>query len=301
MPEHPHRSVPATVSISDGPPWTVTRAAVRAALGGRRDDPGAFEAAWRIRECMPTFPATIVAEHEFRDLVLALAARTHRQYVVVDPDLPPWKPVHEVLPADSGARVLYLLDDAEAAVRSWMVATYRDNPDVSWMSSDPGLGACLRTAAADGEISLDAPIWVVLSAALQHTWDPQALLADLWDVLPADSRVSVTHVAPQHPATTPDSGRSSVEAAFTSSLPSPLILRTSSEVLDMFTDPHEWDLIRYSGVEIQAPPDTTTSLSTTDTAAELITVIARRPTRTRPRPSASTVDHTRNPGHDLDA
>ncbi|UUV32240.1 SAM-dependent methyltransferase [Amycolatopsis roodepoortensis] len=279
----------------------MTRAGVRAALGGRWDDLGALSAAWRIRVCMPAFPETITAEHEFRDRVLIRAARRFRQYVVVDPDLPPWKPVHEVLPADRGARVLYLIDDAESAVRSWMVAAYRETPDVSWMSSAPRLGACLRTAAANGEITLDAPIWVVLSSALQHTWDPQALLADLWDVLPADSRVSVTHVAPQHPATTPDSGRSPVEAAFTSCLPSPLVLRPASDVLDMFTDPHAWDLIRCSGVEIHAPPCIAASRSTTDTAAELITVIARRPPRTRPRPSASTVDHARNPGHDPDA
>ncbi|WP_340682572.1 SAM-dependent methyltransferase [Amycolatopsis coloradensis] len=251
---------------------------------------------------MPAFAETITAEHEFRDRVLAQASRDgFRQYVVVDPDLPPWMPVHEVLPASSGTRVLYLLSDTESAVRSWMVATYHDNPDVSWMSSYPGLGACLRVAAGTGEITLDAPIWVVLSSALQHTWDPQALLADLWDVLPAESRVSVTHVAPQHPATTPDLGRSPVEAAFTSSLPSPLILRPISEVLDMFTDPHEWDLLRCHGVEIQASPDTATSVSTPDTASELITVIARRPPRTRPLPSNSTVDHARNPGHDLDA
>lgn len=251
---------------------------------------------------MPAFPATIALEHEFRDRTLGQAPGDgFWQYVVVGPDLPPWTPVHEALPASSGTRVLYLLDDAESAVRSWMVETYRETPGVSWMSSAPGLGACLRTAAASGEITLDAPIWVVLSSALQHTWDPQALLDDLWNVLPADSRVSVTHVAPRHTATTPDPGRSPVEAAFTSSLPSPLVLRTASDVLDMFTDPHAWDLIRCSGVEIAAPPDPAASRAATDAAAELITVIARRPPCTRPRPSASTVDHARNPGHDLDA
>ncbi|MFD6068401.1 SAM-dependent methyltransferase [Amycolatopsis lurida] len=302
MPSHPRRSLSNAAATPGSPQWAVTRAAVRAALCGRGDDPAAVEAAWRIRECMPAFPATIALEHEFRDRVLAEAPGDgFWQYVVVDPDLPPWTPVHEVLPASRRNRVLYLLDDSEAAVRSWIVTTYRDDPAVSWMSSTPGVGACLREAAGNGDIMLDAPIWVVLSSALQHSWEPQVILADLWDILPTGSRVSATHVAPQRPPTTPDSARSPVEAEFSSSLGSPLVLRTATEVLDLFTEPHEWDLRHFSGIEIQAPPAATLPPPTPDTAAELITVVACRPPRTRRLPSDGAGDHAREAGHALDA
>ncbi|HET6288786.1 MAG TPA: SAM-dependent methyltransferase [Amycolatopsis sp.] len=282
MSDQPSQPAATVTADPDRPQWPVTRAGVRAALGGRHDDPGAHSAAERIRACMPAFGAAIEAEHDVRDRVLARAyAAGFRQYVVLDPDLPPWKPVHQQLPAGSGCRVLYLLDDDEPAVRSWIVTACQGDTNVRWRSSYPDIAACLRVADLTGDITLGEPVCVLLSPALQHSQNPHALLVGLWNLLPADSWVSATQLSAQEPALTVDTGLSPAEIQFRDSTRSPLVLRSASELVQLFTDPHEWHLEQCGGVELRvenpAPPGDGAPPSTVHAVSELLTVTARRP------------------------
>ncbi|OXM43147.1 SAM-dependent methyltransferase [Amycolatopsis alba] len=303
MTDHP--STPGTTLVSDhgDPHWIATRARVRAALGGRTGDPSAHAAAERIRACMPAFAAALEAEHDVRDRVLAQAYEAgFRHYVVLDPDLPPWTPVHQRLPAGSGCRVLYLLDDDEPAVRSWMVRSFQGDTNVRWRSSYPDIASCLRVAGLTGDITLAKPVCVLLSPALQHTQDPRALLAGLWHVLPAGSWVSVTQLPAGEPAPTADAGLSPAQIQFRNSVRSPLVLRSASELVELFTDPHEWHLEQCGGVELRAenpaPPGDVAPPSTVHAVSELLTLTARRPGSAAPVPPNATTPHTEGPGHD---
>ncbi|QXV57475.1 SAM-dependent methyltransferase [Amycolatopsis sp. TNS106] len=303
MSDHPRHPGTTLASGLGDPHWIVTRARVRAALAGRPGDPGAHAAAERIRACMPTIAAAIEAEHAVRDRVLAQAhAAGFGQYVVVDPDLPPWKAAHQKLPAGSGCRVLYLLDDDESAVRSWIVTTCQDDPNIRWRSSYPDIAACLRIADLTGDITLDEPICVLLSPALQHTQKPRALLAGLWNILPADSWVSITQLSLQERASAADADRSPGEIEFWNSTRSPLVLRSASELLQLFTEPHRWDLKQCGGVEIQAenpaPPVDGPPPSTVNAVSELLTLVARHPGGAEPVPANETTPHTEGTGHD---
>ncbi|MGY6658658.1 SAM-dependent methyltransferase [Amycolatopsis sp. TRM77291] len=281
MPEHPRDPDTAAVSALDGPQWIVTRAGVRAALGGRWDDLGALSAAWRLRACMPGIEATIAAEYEFRDQLADQAHRAGglRQFVVVDPDLPPWRPVHEALPADAGCRVLYLVDDIERAVRTWLLTICQDLPRVDCTSSYPDIEMCLRTAALNRDITLDEPICVLLSPALQHTRDPEVVLSQLWNVLPAGSWVAVTQISSPAPATGAGRPALPVEIAFTSCLDSPLVLRGAAELEQLFTVPHAWELLRFGGVECLSARGAGPALPAGRASPQLLTVVARRPPR----------------------
>ncbi|MFK0249614.1 SAM-dependent methyltransferase [Amycolatopsis azurea] len=297
MTDHP--STPGTTLVSDlgDPQWIATRARVRAAFAGGTGDPSAHAAAERIRACMPTFAAAIEAEHDARDRVLAQAYEAgFRHFAVLDPDLPPWTPVHQKLPAGSGCRVLYLLDDDEPAVRSWIVTSFHGDTKVRWRSSYPDLATGLRVAGLTGDITLAEPVCVLLSSALQHTHDPHALLAGLWHILPGGSWVSVAQLSPTEPVPTTDTGLSPVEAEFLNSTRSPLVLRSASELVQLFTDPHEWHLEQCGGVEIRvenpAPPGDDAPPSTVHAVSELLTLTARRPGSGEPVPSHGTTPHT---------
>ncbi|OLZ50312.1 SAM-dependent methyltransferase [Amycolatopsis keratiniphila] len=303
MSDHPRHPGTTLASGLGDPHWIVTRARVRAALAGRPGDFGALAAAERIRACMPTIAAAIAAEHDVRDRVLAQAhAAGIDQYVVLDPDLPPWTPAHQQLPTGSGCRVLYLLDDDEPAVRSWIVTTCQDDPNIRWRSSYPDIAACLRVADLTGDITLTEPVCVLLSPALQHTHEPHALLAGLWNLLPADSWVSVTQLSPGEPTPVADTERSPGEIEFRNSTRSPLVLRSASELLRLFTEPHRWDITRCSGVEIlaenPAPPVDGPPLSATHLVSELLTLIARRPDSAEPVPSHKAHIAQEGTGHD---
>ncbi|MFC9249938.1 SAM-dependent methyltransferase [Amycolatopsis thailandensis] len=297
MSEHP--STPGTTLVSDlgDPQWITTRARVRAAFGGGLGDPSAHAAADRIRACMPTNDAAIEAEHDARDRALAQAYEAGiRNYVVLDPDLPPWTPMHQQLPAGSGCRVLYLLDDDEPAVRSWIVATCQGDTNVRWRSSYPDIASCLRVASLTGDISLTEPVCVLLSTALQHTQEPHAVVAGLWNVLPGGSWVSVTQLPPREPAPAANTERSPVEIQFRNSTRSPLVLRSASELVQLFTEPRRWDITRSSRVELRAgnlaPPGDDARPSTVHAVSELLTLTARRPRSSEPVPPNATTPRT---------
>ncbi len=292
MPDHSSHTDTAAVSGPDSPQWLVTLTGVRAALGGLRDDAGANEAARRIRSRMPGFELTVPAEYRGRNRVITDALDAGiEQFVVFFPDRPPLIPAHEELPAAAGCRVLYLLDDAERAVRSWIVTAYRDDPNLHWVSPYPDLERCLRAADVAGDITLDRPICVLLSAALQHTHDPHTLVSGLWNVLPAGSWVYVSQVSPP-PTRAAEAGTMSVEKEFELCTQTPLVLRSASELEQLFTVPHAWDLLHFGGAETHDPADGDSQPSMVDTAVELLTLVARRPARTRHAQRHGTVAST---------
>ncbi len=281
MPDQPcHPDIP-TAPGADGPHWIVTRAGVRAAFGGLRDDIGADAAVSRLRHCLPGIEATIAAEYRERNRVIRRALEDGlRQFVVFYPDRPPLRPAHERLPAGAGCRVLYVLDDREAAVRSWLVSSCRGNSDVAWLPDYPDIERCLRAADVAGDITPSEPVCVLIGAAIQHTRTPETMLSGLWNVISAGSWVWVSQVSPPRTAAS-GPRRLPVEAEFEMCTQSPLVLRTAAELERLFVDPCEWDFLHFGGIETQTPSGDGPSPSTVQPVPEMLTLLARRPARTR--------------------
>ncbi|WP_410585385.1 hypothetical protein [Amycolatopsis sp. lyj-108] len=280
MPEHTSHPDASPGPDRGHPGPIVSLAEVRAALAGVRGHAESDTVVPLLRRTLPGFWATIAAEYRVRNRVVdkALGAGI-RRFVVFSPDLAPLRLAHELLPAGAGWRVLYLLDDAETAVRTRIVTTCSLDPDVAWLSATPGIEQCLRSAQGIGALALDEPVCVLASTALQHTRDPHALLAGLWNVLPPGSWVMASQVPPT-PDTPAGTGLPAACAVFEHHTRTPLILRTAPEFDALFHHPHTWDTTIFGRAETARAPRHGPPLSTTDSSLALITRVAVRPVRT---------------------
>ncbi|MFI7121921.1 SAM-dependent methyltransferase [Amycolatopsis sp. NPDC049868] len=283
MPDHSSHAATPAAPVCGRPTPIVSLAEARVALAGVRGHAESDAVASILRSCRPGLEATIAAEYRVRNQVIVSALRAGiRQFVALSPDLPPLRLAHELLQAGTGCRVLYLLDDNERAVRTRLVTTHSLTRDVTWLSSTPGIEQCLRMGHGIGAINLNRPLCVVGSTALQHSRDPLALLAGLWNILPSGSWVAVNQVLPLASDTPTETGHPPACAVFLRHTRTPLILRTAPELDALFMSPYPWDLTAAVPSQIRDTQDRRSSLSTLDSSSTLITRVAVRPPRTRP-------------------
>ncbi|WP_410659546.1 SAM-dependent methyltransferase [Amycolatopsis sp. lyj-112] len=277
-PEHASRIPPAAEPGHSGPNGTTSLAGLRATLAGARDDAVPDAALWDVRKHIPSLGPSIAAEYEFRNRVIAGALEAGvGQIVVFQPDLRPWPLAHEMLPDGTDCRVLYLLDDAEPAVRSLITNTCRDILTVGWVPAYPRVEVCLHAAAVAGEIDLTKPICALVLHALQHMSQAKDLIAGLWNVLPPGSWVAVTHLTLRAQSDPGEIGLPQVAVEFRQHTGTPLVVRHADELAWRFQHPNTWDFLDPATGLAQGPGGTGTTSSTADGALMVTTLLVQRP------------------------